>query len=149
MEHEFGSVRVSAELLDSEPETVRSFSDVKARYSELAGEAKEHLYALYLNSANQLLGDKLICLGSSDRVRVDIKDIARAAVLVGAEAVILVHNHPSGVTDPSEKDVKVTREVRKALDLFDVDLLDHVIFGRDDCRSMRGNGDLTFNGGGL
>lgn len=147
MEHELGSVRVKAELLESDPGTVRSFSDVEERYGELSTESKEHLYALFLNSANRVLGDKLVGLGSADRVKVDVKDIARTAVLVGAEAVILVHNHPSGVTAPSAKDVEVTGEVKKALDLFDIDLLDHVVVGRDDCHSMKGNGDLSFNGG--
>jgi len=76
-----------------------------------------------------------------------VQDVVRPAVLIGARAVVLVHNHPSGDPAPSAEDVTVTEQVRDALDLFDVDLLDHVIVGRDTCHSMRGHDDVQFNGG--
>lgn len=146
MKQTIGNVTITAEIHDTDLDQVATLSDVTAQYDHLGSKPKEHLYALFLNGANELLAEKLIGVGSAADVSVDLTDIARTAVLTNARAVILVHNHPSGDAIPSTEDIETTEEVRDALALFNVDLLDHVIISRTDHHSMHGNNDLPLNG---
>lgn len=144
MEQTIGNVTVTAEIHDTDLNQVSTLSDVTTKYDHLTTEPKEHLYALFLNGANETLAEKLITIGGAADVRVDLTDIARTAILTNARAVILVHNHPSGDPTPSTTDIETTKEIRDALALFDIDLLDHVIISRNEYHSMRGTNDLAF-----
>lgn len=146
MEETMGSVTVTAELHDTDPETVASFADVRNRFEDLGDKMKEHLYAVFLNAGNEELAAKLIGLGSNAETSADVTDIARTAVLTNARAVILVHNHPSGDPTPSDADVTTTEQIRDALNLFDISLMDHVIIARDDAHSLRRTHPDLFNG---
>lgn len=141
---EVGNVTITAELHDTDPETLETETGVAAKYGYLSDKLKEHFYAVFLNGANEQLAEKLIGLGTAAGAEADISDIVRTAALVNARAVILVHNHPSGTAKPTDQDIDVTRQIRDALDLIEVDLLDHVIIG-DSHHSMRSNSDLSFN----
>ena len=101
---------------------------------------REHLRVLYLNSKNFLLADDLSQAGTINHVPVYPREIARRALELGAGAVILIHNHPSGDPTPSEADRSMTQQVAQALALFKITLHDHVIAGRDDVLSMKANG---------
>jgi len=139
---DFGSIQVTAELQDEEAEEIKSLSDVTRKYDFLRYKPKEHFYAVFLKSDNEVIGDKLISLGGTGNAPVDVKDVARTAVLTNASAVILVHNHPSKNNDATPEDKNVTKEIRQALSLFDIEVLDHVIISQDDSYSMRENNDL-------
>jgi DNA repair protein RadC len=71
-----------------------------------------------------------------------VKDIARTAVLTNASAVILVHNHPSNNNDATPEDKNATKEIKEALGIFNIELLDHVIISQNNSYSMRQNNDL-------
>jgi DNA repair protein RadC len=73
---------------------------------------------------------------------VHTKEVARQALLHNASAVILAHNHPSGVMEPSQADEFVTRRLRDALALLDIRVLDHFIVGDRSCYSFSENGLL-------
>lgn len=75
----------------------------------------------------------------------DTKDIARTAVLTDAEAVILVHNHSSANSQPSNADLEATRQVQNCLESFGVELLDHIILSRNQVHSMKAQGELFGN----
>jgi DNA repair protein RadC len=141
MKYSFGTIKVEAEV-EEDRDQVHSLSHIRERYSPLQGKQKEHLYAVYLNNDNKVIGDKLISLGQSMQTSLDVKDIARTAVLTDASAAILVHNHPSGNCSPTESDLKATEKVQTALETFGVSLLDHVIITRKTCYSMKAEGDL-------
>jgi len=140
VERGFGSVEVAVSFDECE-EVISSFSDVTARYEFLQSKPKEHLYALFLGSTHEVLGDKLICIGGAGGTPVDVIDIARTAVVANASAVVLVHNHPGRGSNPSMEDMETTEEVQEALELFDIELLDHVILAWDGSYSMRHDGD--------
>lgn len=148
MKHEFGTIQVKAEILDENTGTVENLSDVKAKYSHLGKEQKEHMYAVFLNNGNEEIGDKLLGLGTTDSVPLDYKDLARTALLVKATAVILVHNHPSGNAEPTDQDIKATEDANEVLETIGVKLLDHVIITRNDAYSLRGQHDGPFRTGG-
>ena len=136
MEYSFGTIKVEAEVQE-DSDIVATLSHLRERYSHLQNKQKEHLYAVYLNNDNTVIGDKLISLGQSMQTSLDVKDIARTAVLTDASAVILVHNHPSGNCDPTDSDLTATKHVQDALETFGVSLLDHVIISRKNFHSMK------------
>ena len=142
MEYSFGTIKVEAEVQENRDEII-SLSHIRERYSHLQVKQKEHLYAVYLNNDNTVIGDKLVSLGQSMQTSLDLKDIARTAVLTDASAAILVHNHPSGNCSPTDSDLKATEKVQTALETFGVQLLDHVIISRKDCHSMNQENQLS------
>jgi len=99
--------------------------------------AVEHMLCLYLDQRHRLLGVLPIGQGSVDRCLVDIATIARGALLAGATAIILAHNHPSGDPMPSPEDKTLTGRVKKALEIIGIQVLDHVIVGDNAHASMR------------
>lgn len=141
-DYSFGTTSVEVEIEEENRQKVESLHHMEERYQDLRGKEKEHFYALYLNNDNQVIGDKLISLGKSSQTSLDIKDILRTGILAGAEAAILIHNHPSGNSEPSPQDLKSTQQVKKRLEQFQITLLDHVILSRKDTYSMKQENQL-------
>ena len=94
--------------------------------------AQEAFFVITLNSKNKMIDRHMITLGIADSSIVHAREVFRAAILDGATAIILVHNHPSGDPTPSEADKQVTRNLCKAGELLDIRVLDHVIIGRGE-----------------
>ena len=97
----------------------------------------EEMYILLLNRANKVIGHALISQGGTTGTVCDPKLIAFYAINSLASSVIMVHNHPSGNPQPSGPDIQITKKVRDALRLLDVNLLDHLILTYDRCLSMQ------------
>jgi len=92
---------------------------------------------LMLNARRRVKGHQLVTIGTLDTILVHPREVFRAAVIAAASAVVIMHNHPSGEPDPSEADIKVTRDLIRAGQLLKIEVLDHVIMGRDRHRSLR------------
>ena len=90
---------------------------------------KEALVVLVLNTRRRILGHNLVALGTLDSVNVHAREVFKPAIAVSAHALILMHNHPSGDSSPSDADIKVTRDLIRAGQLLKIELLDHVIIG--------------------
>ncbi len=90
---------------------------------------REKAFAVYLNSENKILGHFLISAGGTNSTDFDVKLVAKPALELMASAVIISHNHPSGNPLPGKADFDSTQKVKKALALFDVKMLDHIIIG--------------------
>jgi DNA repair protein RadC len=88
---------------------------------------KESMYILLLNRANYVLGYHLLSVGGTVGTVADVRVILQLLIKSNAHGFILAHNHPSGNTKPSEADIKLTNKVKEAAELFDVQLLDHLI----------------------
>jgi DNA repair protein RadC len=88
---------------------------------------QEHFWVVGLNNKQKILFIELVSLGASNRVNVDPPDLFRMAIYKLATAVILVHNHPSGVAKPSDADMEFTKNMIVAGKLLRVDVLDHLI----------------------
>jgi DNA repair protein RadC len=96
-----------------------------------AGSAEtEQLRLLFLDRKNALIADEKQQTGTVDHVPLYPREVVKRALELGASAIILVHNHPSGDTTPSKGDIDMTRTVAKALDAVGVAVHDHVIIGR-------------------
>ncbi len=96
---------------------------------ELRHEKAEQLRVLYLDKKSRLLRASVLTHGSSDAAMVPVREIVGEALRLGASSLILVHNHPSGDPAPSAADVEATSRVRRAAELVDLSLLDHVVIG--------------------
>jgi len=100
----------------------------------------ERLRVLFLNAKNHLLRDELVCDGSVNEAPIYPREIMRRALEVGATALILAHNHPSGDPQPSEGDIDATRRVAEAARALDIRIHDHVILARSGWSSLRALG---------
>jgi DNA repair protein RadC len=94
---------------------------------------------LFLDNRNRLIAFEELFRGTIDGTNVHAREIIRKALHHNASAVILSHNHPSGVAEPSEADRQVTSHLKQALNLIDVRVLDHIVVG-DDVVSMAERG---------
>ena len=82
----------------------------------------------------------MISIGTMDTILVHPREVFRIAVVVAAAAIVMMHNHPSGEPQPSEADIKVTRDLIRAGQLLKIEVLDHVIIGNPDFCSLRFQG---------
>ena len=102
----------------------------------------ESFFILLLNRANETIGYAKISQGGIVGTVVDKKIILKYVVESLASGVILAHNHPSGNTNPSEADLRITREIKELCNLIDSPVLDHVILTADSFYSFADNGKL-------
>lgn len=102
----------------------------------------ERVRVLYLNTQNRLVLDHLVSEGSIDEAAIHPREVIRRAFDVGAAALILVHNHPSGHPEPSRADIDITQRIAEAGRLLGVTVHDHVIVGREGSVSLRARGLL-------
>jgi len=106
-----------------------------------AGHAEiEEFRLLFLDRKNALIADERQQRGTIDHTPVYPREVVKRALELGASALIMVHNHPSGDPTPSKADVEMTREVQKAAAVLGVTLHDHVILGRGRHASLRSLG---------
>lgn len=103
---------------------------------------REAMIALYLNNSNRTLGWSIASIGGITGTLVDVRLILRDALLTQSTNIILVHNHPSGNLVPSQADQSITDKVKKAVELMDIKLLDHVILTHDSYYSFADEGKL-------
>jgi DNA repair protein RadC len=100
----------------------------------------ERVRVLFLNSKNELIGDLIVSDGSVDEAAVYVRNVVDAALKHKATALILVHNHPSGDPQPSQQDIRLTREIVDATRHLRISVHDHVIVGSKGHASMRAMG---------
>lgn len=107
----------------------------------LNGRRNEAFAVIYLNAKNRLI-DEDLWDGSIDRATVYPREILRRAILLDASAVMIAHNHPSGDPRPSEEDILLTERLETILNLVEIVLFDHLIFGEGEPYSLRANCDI-------
>ena len=120
----------------TDPETTRRF--VRAR---LRDHVQEVFACLFLDTRHRVIAFEELFRGTIDGASVHPREVVRRALHHNAAALILAHNHPSGVAEPSEADRQITRKLQEALALVDVRVLDHIVVG-EDCVSFAERGWL-------
>lgn len=106
----------------------------------LLGSPEELFACVFLDNRHRVIAFEILFRGTIDGCTVHPRVIARRALTHNAAAVILAHNHPSGVCEPSEADRHITQEIRDALRLVEVRLLDHFVVGGTNTVSMAERG---------
>ena len=107
---------------------------------EMSQLAQEQLRVLLLDNHNNVIGQRVIYQGNVNSSMVRAAEVLRPAVIEAVPAVIISHNHPSGDPDPSPNDVMITRKLKQAADLLDIDLLDHIVIGGERFVSLKERG---------
>ncbi|MEW5249450.1 DNA repair protein RadC [Microbulbifer sp. 2201CG32-9] len=121
----------------SRPDAVRDFLAAQLRHRQ-----REVFCCLYLDSKHRVIAFEELFEGTLDAASVYPREVVQAALLRGAAAVILAHNHPSGVSEPSQADIGITQRLARALELVDIRVLDHMIVGEGAALSFAEQGLL-------
>ncbi|MCI5060629.1 MAG: DNA repair protein RadC [Alphaproteobacteria bacterium] len=103
----------------------------------MARDSKEHFRLLFLNKKNELIADEIQQSGTVDHTPAYPREIMKRALELGATALILVHNHPSGDPNPSQADIQMTQNIIKAAQPFDIIIHDHLIVSRNGTSSFK------------
>lgn len=120
----------------SSPDAVKDY--LRLRF---AGQGHELFVVLFLDAQNRLIAAEALFRGTLTQTAVYPREIVKRALELGACAVILAHNHPSGVAEPSTADINLTEQLKKSLALVDVRVLDHIV--------VAGSGAVSFAERGL
>ena len=111
-------------------------------HSTMAHEKREHFRILFLNKKNELIADEIQGSGTVDHVPAYAREIVKRALELGATAMILLHNHPSGDHTPSDMDIEMTHSIVRAAQAFQIMIHDHIIISRNGHTSFKNQGLL-------
>jgi DNA repair protein RadC len=127
---------------ETNPPSVATAAEAAALLAPLfSSDSAEKIAVLHLDRDRRLIAIAEY-QGTADEAELPVRPILSEALQIGAEALIVAHNHPSGDTAPSEADRQGTRDLSDTARRLGITLYDHLIFGGGDCRSMRGLGLL-------
>ena len=105
--------------------------------NELKSEKREIVKVIILNSQNFVIKIKNIAHGGTNSANVDPKDLLVEAIKAGAPKIIMVHNHPSGNSMPSQQDIEFTERMEQVSEMLGIQLLDHIVIGYNEYTSIK------------
>jgi DNA repair protein RadC len=121
---------VREDAISHESRSVRNASDAaQVARAFLQGADRETFIAILLNTKHKVLGVNLVSIGGLDSAPVHPREVYKPAILAGAKSVIVAHNHPSGDPEPSNEDVAISGQLKRAGEIVGIPLLDHVVVG--------------------
>ena len=130
--------------LQGAPERILNSVDKCGEYFAelLSGSRREMLWQVCLDGKGKVLSSRCLAEGDVSMAAVSVRQVVEYALRAGAVAVVLAHNHPSGVALPSQEDCATTRLIRDALRTMNIQLVDHIIVADGDYVSMAASGLL-------
>ncbi len=134
--------RIRTEKVEQRPQIQSSLDVVNLMQNKIAFLDHEEFWVIYLNNANLILKAVQISKGGITSTEVDTRIVMQEAVVLKATQIILCHNHPSGSVKPSHADILLTEKIRKAAELLDISLIDHVVIHRERYYSFAEEGRL-------
>ena len=143
MIYKIKTIKIQYKIKENETNNIIKTSEnaynlLKEIYKDLDVD-QEHFCILVLNSRNEITGYKIVAMGGQTAAMVDPKIIFRNALLLGATGIILAHNHPSQVTNPSQDDIEMTLRFKKCGEFLEIDILDHLIISSNSFYSFADN----------
>lgn len=140
---ELGKRRRGAEAIIDDK--LKDTKDAYERFLPLLDDPQqEHFFVMYLNQNNKVLKVECVSRGGITITIADPKIIFKNAIIIGATAIIICHNHPSGNPQPSKEDRTLTKQFIAGGKLLDISVLDHIIIGSERYYSFLENGEMTF-----
>lgn len=103
---------------------------------------QEQIYVLFIDKKDRAMMWRCISTGSYKACLVDVRQILKTALNIGAYKIVIAHNHPCGSNHPSEEDIKLTQKVASICSTVDIELLDHIILTHDSYYSFREKTDI-------
>ena len=116
--------------------TIRTPEDVYVYTKDMHNLPKEQLRGLYLDTHHKVIHDEVLSIGTINASMLHPREVFKPAIEYGAAALILVHNHPSGISIPSVSDIQITEQIVMAGKVLGIGLLDHVVVTRDSFTSV-------------
>ena len=108
------------------------FISIKLWRSELNIREEEVFVIITLDNANRLTGLFEVSVGSLNSSIVNPREVFKRAILNNAKSIVMAHNHPSGVLEPSKEDIDITKKLVAVGELLGIEVFDHIIVGKDD-----------------
>jgi DNA repair protein RadC len=115
----------------SGPQVIRTAKDVYEYLYDMRNLPKEHLRGIYLNTHHRIVHDEVISIGTINGNLIHPREVFKPAIEHGAAAVILAHNHPSGIVTPSQADIEITKHIIAVGKIIGIPVVDHVIIGKN------------------
>lgn len=136
------SVRSSWQSLKGTDAPVISDFDAMVDYcrSAMAYQMVEEFRIIFLNSKLYVIGEEIQQRGTVDQVAIHPREVIKSAMMHGASAMILVHNHPSGIVTPSKADMEITKRIKEAAEAVSIRLFDHLIISKSSVYSFHNQG---------
>lgn len=129
-----------SDLSKSKAETITKMSAlVEMLRASIGHKQNEILFAIFLNAKNEVLANKELGEGTVSQASAFPRKIVEEALKQKATSIILAHNHPGGIAEPSEHDESITTEIQKALALVEISLQDHIILANNEYYSFKRN----------
>jgi len=130
---------------DLEPESIDfdikdPQSVVKAIRASIKDKAKEHFKLILLNPRNRIIGISTISIGTLNASLVHPREVFKDAITHSAASVVLAHNQPSGDPEPSEDDIKITKKLVESGKILGIEVIDHIIIGKNNFCSYKERG---------
>ena len=123
---------------------IKSAEDVYKYFKdELEIKNKEHFYALFLDTKNRFIGEELVSVGTLNASVIHPREVFSSAIKASASSIVIVHNHPSGDCMHSKEDEEVTKMLCDAGNLLGINVLDHVIIGKDGFVGLKEKAELN------
>lgn len=116
--------------------------DVFNEMRDIRGSKKEHFVIFYLDTRHQEIKREIISIGTLNASLVHPREVFEPAIKNTASHIVLAHNHPSGVIQPSKEDIKITESLKKAGEILDIKVIDHIIVSQNEWYSMNQNLDI-------
>ena len=116
--------------------TIRDAKQAFNYLKDMRSLPKEQFRGLYLNSRYRLIHDEIISVGSLTASIIHPREVFKPAIEYSAAAFIVAHNHPSGSLKPTQADIEVTQKLKQASEILGIDLLDHIIIGKNNFFSI-------------
>ncbi|HBY87308.1 MAG TPA: DNA repair protein RadC [Colwellia sp.] len=111
-------------------------------FNFLKFEPKEKFIVVNLSNQNTIMNYEVVATGTVNSIQLRPAEVLRTAIIINAPAIVLVHNHPSGIVNPSKADITFTKVIIDAAKLLSIDVLDHIIIGESDFYSLKKHGDM-------
>jgi DNA repair protein RadC len=124
-------------LRELESQTALSSPDAVFKYlDEFKNEDREYLIVVGINTQNKPVYREIVAIGTLDSCIIHPREIFKRAIVMSCNSIIVAHNHPSGCSDPSTEDIKITRQLVSGGELLGIKVIDHLIITKDDYRSI-------------
>jgi DNA repair protein RadC len=135
------SLRIVRDAGAAVPSQIRSPADIAALLQERYAVADREVFvAVLLDTKNKVLAIDPVAVGSLDSAVISMREVFKSAVMIGAAAIVVAHNHPSSDPEPSAEDRLLTLQIVAAGKLLQIECLDHLILGNGHYTSLRERG---------
>lgn len=125
--------------------TVHSPDDAIEYFQYLAGNPTEEVWVMFLDNKHHVIGSKMVTRGTISASAVGMREIYSMAIKRMAAAIVVAHNHPSGIATPSQEDIRFTKELIESSKILGIQLVDHIIIAKEGSLSLREERSELFN----